>query len=193
MKSNFHNQALSNAWKAACAAAGTNTVLIPKDMYLLGPVVLGGPCKGTTIGFQIEGVVKAPEDPSVFKTDFWIEFLSINGLTISGGGTFDGQGQKAWANCANNPNCPQRPTVSFLKTLGNKCSVQDLVCLTVSYNQSRVYRIKTIKTVSNKNIYIYIGTHKNGVFRVKTIKKKRVHFLFKIGTKLKNASHVIMW
>lgn len=100
-----NNQALTSAWKEACAAAGENQVVVPKGTFQLGPLNLEGPCKGP-IEFQNLGTIQAPADPSKFK-DFWIQFLHIDGFTLSGGGTFDGQGQKAWSsnNCANDLNC----------------------------------------------------------------------------------------
>ncbi|GMY24999.1 exopolygalacturonase [Fagus crenata] len=39
-------QALSNAWKDACAAIGSSKVVVPVGTYKLGLVSLKGPCKG---------------------------------------------------------------------------------------------------------------------------------------------------
>ncbi|XP_041005356.1 exopolygalacturonase-like [Juglans microcarpa x Juglans regia] len=96
--------ALTSAWKEACAAAGKNQVVVPKGTFQLGPVSLEGPCKGP-IEFQNQGTIQAPADPSKFQ-DFWIQFLHVDGFTLSGAGTFDGQGQTAWKSniCANNLN-----------------------------------------------------------------------------------------
>nr|DAD35759.1 TPA_asm: hypothetical protein HUJ06_006399 [Nelumbo nucifera] len=88
-------QALLNAWKDACAATGTAQVIIPKGTYTLNEVKFLGPCKGEII-FRVEGLVQAPPDPAAIKSDAWVVFETITGLTVFGGGTFDGQGQKAW-------------------------------------------------------------------------------------------------
>ncbi|KAG2719459.1 hypothetical protein I3760_03G268400 [Carya illinoinensis] len=97
--------ALTSAWKDACAAGGNNQVVVPKGTFQLGEVSLEGPCKGP-IEFQNHGTIQAPADPSKFK-DFWIQIIHVDGFTLSGGGTFDGQGQLAWKsnNCANDANC----------------------------------------------------------------------------------------
>ncbi|KAJ4966878.1 hypothetical protein NE237_018727 [Protea cynaroides] len=107
----FMNQALTNAWKDACGSKVGSTVLIPKGTYFMGPVLLVGPCRTASIEFRIEGTVVAPMDFAALKTNGWITLRNIYGLTISGGGTFDGRGQKAWAqnDCSQNPNCEQFP------------------------------------------------------------------------------------
>ncbi|KAK4597086.1 hypothetical protein RGQ29_014907 [Quercus rubra] len=73
-------QALTKAWKVACAVAGSK-VAISGGVYKLGLVTLLGPCR----------------DVSSFNgKDGWVAFESIDGLTVSGGGVFDGKGQQAW-------------------------------------------------------------------------------------------------
>ena len=59
-----------------------------------------GPCQGS-ITLQVEGVVQAP--PSI-KGDTWIIFNHVDSFTMSGGETFDGQGQGSWtkSSCASN-------------------------------------------------------------------------------------------
>ncbi|KAJ4958267.1 hypothetical protein NE237_025378 [Protea cynaroides] len=108
-------KAVISAWNDACASVQPSTVLISEGTYLLGPVVLKRPCKTSSIEFQVQGLVKAPPDPAAFKTDGWIVFQYINGLTVLGGGTIDGQGQKAWTinNCAANANCRMLPVIRF--------------------------------------------------------------------------------
>jgi len=113
-----------------CTSERASTVLIPRGTYFLSSVVLAGPCKGKSIGFRIEGVVQAPANPAAFKTDGWVVFRYINGLTISGGGTFDGQGQKAWAinNCAHNPLCNMLP-INIRFDFLNNTVVRDITSL----------------------------------------------------------------
>lgn len=104
-------QAFLNAWRAACQSGGK--ILISAGTFLVNPVEFRGPCKGR-ITFKVSGVVKAPNgNPG---TNAWIMFDNINGLTIRGSGTFDGQGASAWPynNCKNNPSCKPLPLVSSL-------------------------------------------------------------------------------
>uniref|UniRef100_A0A7N2L8L5 Polygalacturonase n=1 Tax=Quercus lobata TaxID=97700 RepID=A0A7N2L8L5_QUELO len=99
-------QALTKAWKAACAVAGSKVVILA-GTYKLGAVSLLGPCKGA-IEFQLQGTLQAPSNVG---TDFWVSFKRIDSLTVSGGGVFDGKGQTAWQknSCAKNYNCKTLP------------------------------------------------------------------------------------
>ncbi|XP_043700365.1 exopolygalacturonase-like [Telopea speciosissima] len=101
------SKALISAWNDSCAS--------------VEQMILEGSCKSPSVGFQLEGVVQAPSDPATFKTDGWIIFQNNKGLTVSGGGTFDGQGQKAWSNsnCAQDPNCELPPAAPLLVQLSN--------------------------------------------------------------------------
>ena len=48
-------QPLMAAWKAACAAAGAVTLVLPPGTYYIGPVQFHGPCyKATTITFLLQ-------------------------------------------------------------------------------------------------------------------------------------------
>ncbi|KAG9440430.1 hypothetical protein H6P81_020595 [Aristolochia fimbriata] len=104
------SKALLSAWKAACEWEGKSRVFIPEGSFLIGPVVLKGPCKGF-MTLQVKGSVKAP-DLNKFNTEGWIEFQYIDGLMITGGGRFDGQGARAWQHnhCTDNQKCKPLPT-----------------------------------------------------------------------------------
>ena len=61
--------------------------------------------------------MKASTD--LFKYDSgggWVEFRWLEGLILTGGGTFDGQGAKAWPynNCLQDSNCRILPTVRYI-------------------------------------------------------------------------------
>ncbi|CAI0467228.1 unnamed protein product [Linum tenue] len=58
-------------------------------------MVFVGPCKGPVL-FQIIGNMKAVDDPSAYAEDFWMSFEDVDGLTVCGTGTIDGQGQNMW-------------------------------------------------------------------------------------------------
>ncbi|XP_065872927.1 exopolygalacturonase-like [Euphorbia lathyris] len=85
-------QAITTAWKEACAAAGTGTVTVPTGTFLTGPVLLAGPCKGE-MKFNLIGTLQAPLK---VETSGWITFEHVDKLTISGTGTLDGQGEEMW-------------------------------------------------------------------------------------------------
>ncbi|CAN6574152.1 unnamed protein product [Malus baccata var. baccata] len=86
-------QALSKAWTDACASTSASKIVVPSGTYKFVGATFKGPCK-------------APID-QLPKADTWIGFERIDGLTLSGGGTFDGQGATAWKqnDCNKNKNC----------------------------------------------------------------------------------------
>ncbi|XP_010248093.1 PREDICTED: exopolygalacturonase-like, partial [Nelumbo nucifera] len=114
-------QAVMDAWKAACAATGAATVLIPKGTYTMNLVNLAGPCKQAQMNFQLEGIVQAPADPAAMDSESWLLFDHVDDLTVFGGGTLDGQGQKAWESneCSKNSKCPQMPANLRLNFVNN--------------------------------------------------------------------------
>ncbi|XP_065861293.1 exopolygalacturonase-like [Euphorbia lathyris] len=117
-------QALSKAWKKACAMeTGINKVLIPKGKYMLGMVELTGPCK-TDMRLEIKGTLKAPID---LDGDRWISFKGIDRFKIFGHGTLDGQGSLAWKknNCAKDPNCDPLPISVRFNSVNNSI-IQDV-------------------------------------------------------------------
>ncbi|XP_047320790.1 exopolygalacturonase-like [Impatiens glandulifera] len=74
-----------------------------------------GPCKAP-INFHVEGYILAHADPAHFQAGAWIQLNNINALTVSGTGTFDGQGAMAWSlnDCGKNLNCKWSPfQISF--------------------------------------------------------------------------------
>ncbi|KAK3423883.1 hypothetical protein EUGRSUZ_F00633 [Eucalyptus grandis] len=88
-----NSKALYDVWKGACRSKGTNVIVIPSGTYLLGPVVLTGPCNGA-IEFQIKGTLRASNSPQL-GIDHWITFRFIDRLRITGG-VLDGQGAASW-------------------------------------------------------------------------------------------------
>ena len=47
-------QPLMSAWKAACGSAGAVTLVVPPGTYYIGPVQFHGPCKASTLTFQLQ-------------------------------------------------------------------------------------------------------------------------------------------
>ncbi|KAJ6740225.1 POLYGALACTURONASE [Salix purpurea] len=86
-------KAFKRAWEDACASTSPSTVLIPKGTFLLGPVIISGPCKAA-IELQVKGKLQAPADMSEFEGfSSWITLNYVDQFTLTGGGTFDGQGK----------------------------------------------------------------------------------------------------
>ena len=47
-------QPLMAAWKAACGSAGAVTMVVTPGTYYIGPVQFHGPCKASTLTFQLQ-------------------------------------------------------------------------------------------------------------------------------------------
>ncbi|XP_034685480.1 exopolygalacturonase-like [Vitis riparia] len=110
-----NSEALGRAWNEACHWKGTGVVLIPRGTYMVHPVKFQGPCSGRTM-FLNTGEVLAPTDPALIHADNWIAFQEIDGLRVSGGGSFNGQGEKVWHDndCHKNGDCkPLSSSLSF--------------------------------------------------------------------------------
>ncbi|XP_055962114.1 exopolygalacturonase clone GBGE184-like isoform X2 [Mercurialis annua] len=82
-------------WRAACDSGSASRMLIPKGKFVAGPMVFVGPCKGK-ITVEVQGYIKATTDLSDYTDPNWISFERIDGLTMIGSGTFDGQGSASW-------------------------------------------------------------------------------------------------
>lgn len=107
----FIIKAFQNAWEEVCKSGGI--VLIRNGTYLLTTNQFPGPCNGQ-VNFMVNAIIRAPKGRS--DADYWINFHDINGLTIEGNGTFDGQGASAWPynNCRHAASCTPLSTVSSL-------------------------------------------------------------------------------
>ncbi|KAH0986402.1 hypothetical protein GBA52_013579 [Prunus armeniaca] len=108
-----NSKAFLKAWSDACQWNGKSRVVVPQGTFKLYPVIFSGPCNGP-IAFVIRGTLKATTDPSSFSAHSWINFRYVDELTVSGGGTLDGQGASAWHlnNCRSNPQCQALPITS---------------------------------------------------------------------------------
>ncbi|XP_021763214.1 exopolygalacturonase clone GBGE184-like [Chenopodium quinoa] len=103
--------AFIQAWKAACGGIGATRVLIPKGIFVTGPVIFAGPCKAK-VTVEIQGNVLANTDISLYSEPHVIMFENVEGVTLTGTGVVDGQGAKHWQSndCSKNSNCAALPT-----------------------------------------------------------------------------------
>ncbi|XP_068642021.1 exopolygalacturonase-like [Aristolochia californica] len=138
------SKALMNAWKAACEWEGTSRVIIPEGTFLVGPVVLKGPCKSPMV-LQVKGMVKAP-DLNKFTSDGWIDFQYIDGLMITGGGKFDGQGARAWPHnkCSNGQKCQPLPT-SLRFSFVTNATVRGISSIDSKFFHMMIFASKNVK------------------------------------------------
>ncbi|KAK2989314.1 hypothetical protein RJ640_014773 [Escallonia rubra] len=113
-------QAFIRAWNAACNFNGKARLLVPPGVFTLAETVFQGPCKGP-ITVQVTGTLKAVADVSEYTGKGWISFDSINGLLLTGGGTFDAQGPSVWKynDCKGNSNCVRLPATLYINDVQN--------------------------------------------------------------------------
>ncbi|KAM6583028.1 hypothetical protein CsatB_010030 [Cannabis sativa] len=104
------DQALADAWKEACAAPSKATIVVPKGTYNLNKAFFLGPCKSPVV-FQMDGILMAPSAAKGFKDgEGWVTFEKLQHLTITGTGTFDGNGGQSWGKkCKRTDYCEQLP------------------------------------------------------------------------------------
>ncbi|KAG6761941.1 hypothetical protein POTOM_035182 [Populus tomentosa] len=156
------SKAFIAAWKEACRATGKVKLLIPKGMYLIGPVKFAGPCKNVsslTVYMKarshlsgqpilsLSGYLKATTKLSSYGSGTgWVEFGWLERLTLTGGGTFDGQGAKAWPynNCTKDSKCKLLPTnVKFVAM--NQTVVQGITSLNSKFFHIALVECKNFK------------------------------------------------
>lgn len=104
------------AWKDSCKNDGPAKIRVPKGTFMTAPITFQGPCKSTKpIIVEVQGTVKGTNDLSKYTEDTWFLFEKINGVVLTGGGTFDGQGSSVWKNtdCEKKKDCGRLPTVSI--------------------------------------------------------------------------------
>ncbi|CAO2187805.1 unnamed protein product [Urochloa humidicola] len=135
---------LMSAWKAACAAVGAVTLVVPAGTYYIGPVQFHGPCKASTLTFQLQGMLKAATDLKRFGND-WIEFGWVNGLTVTGG-IIDGQGASSWPfnKCPVRKDCKVLPT-SVLFVNNQNTVVKDLTSVNPKFFHIALLGTKNIR------------------------------------------------
>lgn len=107
-----NSQAFLAAWEAACNSSGAVKLVIPSGTYFLNPIRFKGPCRDVqSLTVQIQGTLKASTDLKKYA-GVWVAFGWVDNLTLTGGGTFDGQGEVTWplTTCPKNRNCKVPPT-----------------------------------------------------------------------------------
>ncbi|KAK8962815.1 Exopolygalacturonase [Platanthera guangdongensis] len=115
-------KAFMRAWEAACGSSDVVKLVIPDEIYFVGPLKFDGPCTNAgslTVEAQVssqcsssfQGTLKATTDLSEYTTPHWVQFGSVKRLNLIGG-IFDGQGAASWPlnTCPKEKNCNVLPT-----------------------------------------------------------------------------------
>ena len=155
---NDDTKALMAAWKAACGAYGTVTLLIPPGTYYIGPTQFHGPCRASAITFLLQGTLKAATDLRRFGND-WIEFGWVKDLTVAGqnNAIINGQGAASWPfnKCPIQKDCKVLPT-SVLFVNNQNTVVRDIKSV-----NSKFFHIALLQSKNMKLINIQINAPVN--------------------------------
>ncbi|KAL8481805.1 hypothetical protein ACS0TY_028085 [Phlomoides rotata] len=153
-----NQQVFANAWKKACGTPG-GTVSIPKGTFVVSSGEFEGPCKGST-HFRIDGTLMASHGGS---GDHWLTFKKVDGLTLSGTGTIDGNGASAWSRCKTNGNCGKRPTslkiVNVKSALIQGISLVNSKMFHLHIHESQNVNVKNVKITAPKDSPNTDGIH----------------------------------
>ncbi|KAL5737514.1 hypothetical protein ACOSP7_030275 [Xanthoceras sorbifolium] len=139
-----NTKAFYNTWNQTCQFRGRSLVMVPEGKFLVGPMVLTGPCNGP-IDIHLQGDLVAPTDQASLDLDHWISFRYIDRLTINGGGTFDGQGPSAWPQntCDKDPNCKPLPISVRFDFITNS-GISDITFLNSKYFHFNIFSCKNV-------------------------------------------------
>ncbi|KAF7068511.1 hypothetical protein CFC21_074259 [Triticum aestivum] len=136
-------QPLAKAWNAACSSSRPAVLLVPEGKtYLLSSVTLSGPCKSSVV-FMVKGTLVAPRSRSAWSqndTSRWILIQGVTGLTVSGGGTINGNGDVWWTNsCKVNKAlpCTKAPTA-------------------LTFHQCNNLQVENLKLVNSQQIHLSV-------------------------------------
>lgn len=90
-------------------------MVIPAGNFVIGQILFGGPCKNPNPIIEFQGTVVACKDPSVYYSPEWFLVENVNGISMIGSGTFDGQGVINFSpiDCKHNPQCIHLAPVSI--------------------------------------------------------------------------------
>ncbi|CAL9156935.1 polygalacturonase At1g48100-like isoform X1 [Musa acuminata AAA Group] len=93
-------EAFRSAWRAACSVESA-TLFVPSDgVFMITSTIFPGPCQPGLV-FQVDGVVMPPDGPQCWpKSDSkhqWLVFYQLEGMTLRGEGTIEGNGEDWWS------------------------------------------------------------------------------------------------
>ncbi|MCO5549993.1 hypothetical protein L7F22_003470 [Adiantum nelumboides] len=144
-------QAFADAWSDACGLDSAVFLVPEGGTYLVGPLVFKGPCASGLV-VEIAGTLVAPSEPyslSRSNSNSWLHFSQLNNLTVEGGGTVDGQGQKWWTqSCKRNKTrkCQDAPTALKFSVVNNLRvrNIRSLNSPQVHINFAHCYNVQAV-------------------------------------------------
>lgn len=91
--------AFRQAWKGACGVE-SGVILAPSSYsFMITSTIFSGPCKPGIV-FQVDGFLMPPDGPDSWpekdSTQQWLVFYRLDGMTLTGEGTIEGNGDKWW-------------------------------------------------------------------------------------------------
>ncbi|XP_020086602.1 polygalacturonase-like [Ananas comosus] len=139
-------KAFGKAWAHACSSSVSAVLLVPKKKsYLLKQITFSGSCK-SSVTLVIKGNIEAPSKLSDWKLGdqrHWILFNGIRNLSVTGGGTINGNGKMWWLHsCKVNKSlpCKDAPTAMTFYSCKNlrveNLSVRNSPQIQVSFEKS---------------------------------------------------------
>ncbi|KAL9260432.1 hypothetical protein AKJ16_DCAP05851 [Drosera capensis] len=114
-----NNFAFMRAWNEACKTPGPAKVVIPPGNFIVSQVLFAGPCKCPNPVVEVQGTLTASTDLSLYPSPEWIMFERVDGVTLTGSGTFHAHGEVNWKSndCKTNPDCVNLPaSIKFHRT-----------------------------------------------------------------------------
>ncbi|GMI80446.1 ROOT CAP POLYGALACTURONASE [Hibiscus trionum] len=158
------------AWDAACGSADSSFIYVPKGRYLVGAMAFKGQCKSPQIIIRIDGTIVAPLDYGVLgKSENWISFQGVTGVSITGAGAFDAKGPSLWTCKASNSNsCPSGAT-TLRFTNSNNIKIHGITSLNsqmfhIAINGCRNVHIQGVKIIAagdspnTDGIHVHLST-----------------------------------
>lgn len=143
------------------AAEGGGTLVVPKGTYMCGSIYFkqgvnlhideGGVLKGSPDAFDYDVIDTRIEGENCKYYAALINADGMDGFTITGPGTIDGNGEKSWKNFANrrkwNPKCTnkdeQRPRLIFISNCRN-VTVENLRCVNAHFWNNHLYKCENV-------------------------------------------------
>ncbi|CAM0958100.1 unnamed protein product [Alopecurus aequalis] len=147
--------AFQKAWAAACSSSKPATLLVPKEKaYLVKQITFAGKCK-SSVTFRVEGKLVAPDRSTWPKENRkkWIVFNNVDRLTVTGGGTIDGNGESWWKNSCRvdkKLKCAEAPIAMLL----SKCNQLKVENINLLNSQQIHMSVEDCKDVLLKHITV---------------------------------------
>ncbi|KAH6824316.1 hypothetical protein C2S53_000681 [Perilla frutescens var. hirtella] len=144
-------QAFESAWTAACSRSFENpNVIVPSGrVFLVSPIKFEGPCKSSSITFEILGTIIAyPREAWEKNVDEWIYFHRVEGFYVvgNGQGVIDGQGDSWWGHAMRFSSCNKLQ----LNGLKHKDSQRNHISVDSCHN-SRISSLHIIAAATSPN------------------------------------------